>query len=216
MDVAGLLRGAREDAGLSRAELAAICDVPRASLSAYEAGRRTPPLPRVGQILAALGLRLELVVEPLPVQQWLAFRGIRLVELLALLGDLACVIDGACAAALQGAPVPQSAVDLVLLSDQGVLESFTRWAARNARRWDDGAGQFGPGDPDPRSGPSPARYETRYGELRLRLAGKLPESVAVEVGGLAVQAVPLHRLSVSDARSGRVIERVRQRLASQS
>jgi transcriptional regulator with XRE-family HTH domain len=228
MDIGALLRDSREAAGMSAASLALQAGVSEASLSSYERGTRTPRLEQIDRILAVLGLQLRLAVEPLyadidgamaqaaalPLAERLERLGVRPVGLLVSLGNPPCVIEGACAAALLGAPLPVPVIDLALLNDDAVLEGFSRWATRNARRWSDRWGRYGFIDPDPRYGPDPLRYETGYGDVRLRLVDRLPDSTAVDVNGEQVRVLDLRLLTVGDPASARVIERMRQRLAS--
>ncbi|MDQ6874848.1 MAG: hypothetical protein M3042_07290 [Actinomycetota bacterium] len=68
---------------------------------------------------------------------------VRPVDLADGLGDLPYVIEGLCAAALLGAPVPVTTIDLALLDEEQVLAQFTEWATFNARRWCDRWQEFG-------------------------------------------------------------------------
>ena len=62
MDVPTTLRGARRQAGLSQAELAARAGTSQATVSAYEGGRKAPSVATLDRLLAATGMRL--AVEP--------------------------------------------------------------------------------------------------------------------------------------------------------
>ncbi len=168
-----LLRDAREAAGISQQELARRCGVCQGSLSGYERGTRVPRLEQVGRILAGLGRQLRLETEPLwadvdraidaaaalSLDERLGQLRVRPLELLAAIGDPPCVMAGLCAAALLGAPVPVAAMDLVLPTDDEVLERFTRWATRRGRRWSDRWRQYGFGPPDPREGSDALGYD---------------------------------------------------------
>ncbi|GAA1864782.1 helix-turn-helix domain-containing protein [Myceligenerans crystallogenes] len=63
VDIGALVRGAREDAGLTQAELARRARVSREWLVRFEAGRTNPQLPRILAVLAQLDLVLEVVKE---------------------------------------------------------------------------------------------------------------------------------------------------------
>ena len=59
VEMAGtLLRRARQDAGLSQAELAARAGVTQSVISAYESGRRQPSLPTLTALIEAAGYEL--------------------------------------------------------------------------------------------------------------------------------------------------------------
>jgi transcriptional regulator with XRE-family HTH domain len=62
---ASIVRGAREDAGLTQRALALASGVPQASIARIEAGRIDPRSATLGRLLAACGRRLatEVVVE---------------------------------------------------------------------------------------------------------------------------------------------------------
>src|SRR5438445_10315350 len=61
VDVRGLLREARSQAGLSQSELAARAHTSQPAVARYESGRATPSLATLGRLLAACGR--ELVIE---------------------------------------------------------------------------------------------------------------------------------------------------------
>ncbi|HEX9645004.1 MAG TPA: helix-turn-helix transcriptional regulator [Acidimicrobiia bacterium] len=62
---AGLLRTARDRAGLSQADVAKQAGVTQQAISAYETGRREPTLPTLQRLLAAAGFELRLHLAPL-------------------------------------------------------------------------------------------------------------------------------------------------------
>lgn len=61
--LASLIRGARHEAGLSQATLAARLGTTQSAISRWEAGRDEPRIASLAAILTACGLRLSLVVE---------------------------------------------------------------------------------------------------------------------------------------------------------
>ena len=61
----GLLRLARDKAGLTQAALAAQAGVSQQSVSAYETGRKEPTLPTLQRLLAAAGLEMRIRLEPI-------------------------------------------------------------------------------------------------------------------------------------------------------
>ncbi|MDK1017611.1 MAG: helix-turn-helix transcriptional regulator [Actinomycetota bacterium] len=62
---AGLLRLARDKAGMTQADLAAEAGVSQQAISAYETGRKEPTLPTLQRLLAAAGLEMRIRLEPL-------------------------------------------------------------------------------------------------------------------------------------------------------
>lgn len=65
MDIGTLLRNARESALLSQVDLAQRAGTSRAAVQAYEHGRVSPTVRAVDRLLAAMGLQLRPVLEPL-------------------------------------------------------------------------------------------------------------------------------------------------------
>lgn len=62
---ANLIKLARHDTGLSQRELARRAGTSQATMSAYEAGRKSPSLETLARIIRAAGLDLRIRVEPL-------------------------------------------------------------------------------------------------------------------------------------------------------
>jgi transcriptional regulator with XRE-family HTH domain len=62
---AGLVRLARDTAGMTQAQLAAAAGVTQQSISAYETGRKEPTLPTLKRMLAAAGLEMRIRLEPI-------------------------------------------------------------------------------------------------------------------------------------------------------
>lgn len=65
MDVADLIRTARERAGLSQRELARRAGTSAAAVCLYETGQRSPGVDTLRRLVAATGATLELAVRPL-------------------------------------------------------------------------------------------------------------------------------------------------------
>jgi transcriptional regulator with XRE-family HTH domain len=128
MDIGALLRRSREAAGLSLGDLATRCGMSRATLAAYERGVQVPALARVEHILAEVGLQLGLSVEPLGTtrpEQRLAAIDDKLLDLLADLGDLPCVVELP--------PADLGTIDLLVARDAADADSLVRWAGRQER-----------------------------------------------------------------------------------
>lgn len=66
MDVASLIRGARERAHLTQAELAARAGTSQPAISRYEAGTASPSVETLDRLLASMGAKLELSVREAP------------------------------------------------------------------------------------------------------------------------------------------------------
>ena len=62
---AGLLRTARDRAGLTQTELAEFAGVSQQAVSAYETGRKEPTLPTLQRLLVAAGFEMRIRLEPL-------------------------------------------------------------------------------------------------------------------------------------------------------
>lgn len=88
MDAADAIRRARIRAGLTQHALAARAGTSQATISAYEAGRKTPSLETLERLLAATGARLSVVPEDRavrkPSRRELQRAGRRLRDVLAL------------------------------------------------------------------------------------------------------------------------------------
>lgn len=61
---AGLIRLARDKAGLTQAELALRAGVSQQTISSYETGRKEPTLPSLERLLEAAGLEMRIRLEP--------------------------------------------------------------------------------------------------------------------------------------------------------
>lgn len=68
-----LIKLARSNAGLSQRELATRAGTSQATLSAYEAGRKSPTLETLARVVRAAGLDLRITLAPLDRDdEWLA------------------------------------------------------------------------------------------------------------------------------------------------
>lgn len=61
---AGLIRIARDKAGLTQTELAERAGVSQQAISAYETGRKEPTLPTLQHLVAAAGYEMRIQLEP--------------------------------------------------------------------------------------------------------------------------------------------------------
>jgi predicted nucleotidyltransferase/DNA-binding XRE family transcriptional regulator len=66
LTAAGLLRQARQRAGMSQVELAAQAGVAQSVISAYESGRRQPSVPTLAALIEAAGFELAMAVRRQP------------------------------------------------------------------------------------------------------------------------------------------------------
>jgi uncharacterized protein len=66
LTAAGLLRQARQRAGMSQVELAARAGVAQSVISAYESGRRQPSVPTLAALIEATGFELATAVRRQP------------------------------------------------------------------------------------------------------------------------------------------------------
>jgi len=128
MEIGALLRRSRQAAGLTLGDLATRCGMSRATLSAYERGVQVPALARIAHILAELGLRPVLSVEPLGTagpEHRLTAIDENLLDLLADIGDLPCVVDP---------PSGETGIiDLLVERGAADADSLIRWSGRQQR-----------------------------------------------------------------------------------
>jgi uncharacterized protein len=62
---AGLIRLARDKAGLTQSELAELAGTSQQAVSAYETGRKEPTLPNLQRLVAAAGFEMRIRLEPI-------------------------------------------------------------------------------------------------------------------------------------------------------
>ena len=177
-----LVRGQREKRELSLGKLAARSGVSAATLSKLERGQRSVTLDLADRVLAAMGLRLHVTVEPLwatvdeaiakaaghspaeRVAQWRDDGTIDVGAYLTCLQGVRFAIDGMMAAALQGAPVPVTKMEIAVPADDHVaLDDLT--AALDAMKAGRGDG-WEPRDPASRgprnTAPGTARWRSAW------------------------------------------------------
>lgn len=225
MDIGTLVRDRRERVGLTQTELARRAGISQSTVSAVERGTRRPSLRLLEQVLAAFGLQWRMTTEALdepeaeldaaieamratPVAERLVgpqFDGLRLLRLLTPVG---AVVEGAAGGVLHGAPVPLTALDVVV--ERSRLDELAAVIERSyAERWSEVWERWDMESPSPRT-PGPMRWQTTAGEFRIRLIDELPEAVTVMVDDIAVRVRPLHEIESSDRRVSRALARLRQ------
>jgi transcriptional regulator with XRE-family HTH domain len=221
--VASLLREQRELRGLTQQQLADCAGISQAAIARIERGRRTPSLPMIEALLAALDVQLAIATEPLDahldaaiekltsrdVADRIADAGIE--RAVDKLPDIPFVITGPTAALLQGAPVPAAALHLALRWQDA--DVFTDWLSRNyGRRWHAKWQEFGYLALDPREF-GDHRWQTLIGEIVADMCDELPEWIEVRHGGRHFRVVPLAHVQVGDPTVAAVLVRHRERLA---
>jgi transcriptional regulator with XRE-family HTH domain len=226
MDVGSFLRDRRDHLGLSQVEVADRSGLSQATVSAIELGRRRATVDVVERVLAALGLQLRLQTEPLDADidadidaacagagaQRVDAPGLDGLSLLRRLAPTEPVVEGLAGAALHGAPVPPTHLDIVVARTSLDALAELIQARMFAERWSDQWKEWGPADPDPRL-PGSSRWRMISGEFRVRIVDSLPPSVVVLVEDLPVRVRPLHDIEATDATTQRVLTRLRERLA---
>ncbi|MEU1589330.1 helix-turn-helix transcriptional regulator [Micromonospora sp. NPDC005710] len=212
---------------LSQRELAALAEINQAAVARFERGERSPTIPVLERLFAAMDVQLVVGVEPLDAHldaqiDGLAARplaeridGLGLDRLLDRLTDFPQVITGCTAALLQGAPVPVDSLEIALRWQDS--KPFTRWLETNyGQRWNARWGEFGGVWLEPEE-PGDHRWSTRYGEIRAAMCDELPETIEVRHGERTYQVVPLVELEISEPRAAGLLRRYRNRqLASES
>jgi len=222
--IGAAVRHQRELNELNQRQLAERAGVSQAAVARIERGDRSPSLPVLERLLAAMDVQLTIGVEPLdghldaaldalaarPVDERIDELG--LARMLDALGELPYVLTGSTASLLQGAPLPVDAVEVaVRWRDSGLL---TAWLERAyGQRWNARWAEWGNLRLEPEE-PGEHRWRTRYGELWARMCDELPEPVEVRHGGRSYWVEPLARVEVTDPRAADLLRRHRQRLAS--
>ncbi|MGV9215761.1 helix-turn-helix domain-containing protein [Micromonospora sp. RB23] len=220
------LRQQRQRRELSQRQLAGLAEVSQGAVARIERGERSPSIPALERLFAAMDVQLVVAVEPLDAHldariDELAARPIAeridelgLDEMLDRLPDLPPVLTGGTAALLQGAPVPVDAVEIALRWEDS--KRFTAWLEANyGQRWNARWGEFGGVWLEPEE-PGEHRWSTRYGEIRATMCDELPETIEVRHGGRDYQVVPLVELELTEPRAADLLRRYRARqLAAQ-
>ncbi len=159
MDVAGLIRTARDRACLTQQQLAQAAATSQSRVASYESGAAIPSVATIDRLLAACGVqaRFELEMRHADVDAEIAallakkaalrlasgsFEGVLYVDQMAAKGGPVC-LTGRAAARLHGAPVDADEVECVCppgrLSD---LADAVRLTRRDAERLDEGTLQI--------------------------------------------------------------------------
>ncbi len=130
MDVRAVLQAARGEAGLDQRRLALAAGIARTTVVAYETGAQPPTVRQLVRLLAACGLRPEVVLEPLTadVDRVLdealtagpphALTGLQRFATSLTTAQVRWVLDGASAVAAQGLPLPHDELAVVLVDDE--------------------------------------------------------------------------------------------------
>jgi transcriptional regulator with XRE-family HTH domain len=221
--IATALRHERDRRQLTQQALAALAGLSQGTLARIERGDRLPSLPVVERLFAALDRQLHVTVEPLdshldaaldalaerPVAERIEELGLD--RMLGALGDLPYVLTGSTAALLQGAPLPVDAVEIAVRWRDSAR--FTAWLEQAyGQRWNDRWAEWGNLRLEPEE-PGEHRWQTQYGELRVRMCDELPEPVEVRHGDRGYPVEPLIRVAATDPRAADLLRRHRQRLA---
>lgn len=204
--VGKLIRDAREDRSLTLEQLAAEAGISVTSLSMVERARRAITFGMAEKIFAAMGLRLHMETQPMwedidtaimemagsPLSARIGAWKIEFTSFVSWFAGTEYMADGLMAAALQGAPVPVDAFEILVADDDDSLDELIfllnqMRARRWVQKWRDWDGSFV--DPRDTEG-GPARYQCIHGEFRIRLTRTLSPSVWVEVDDLPTPAVP--------------------------
>ncbi|WP_091608728.1 helix-turn-helix domain-containing protein [Micromonospora mirobrigensis] len=216
-----VIRRQRQLHELNQRRLAELAGVSQATVARIERGDRSPSLPALERLLAAMDLQLTIGVEELdahldarlteqaarPLAEVLD--GLGLDRIVDRLGDLPYLLTGSTAALLQGAPLPTDAVEIaVRWRDSARL---TEWLnAAYAQRWNARWGEYGGVHIEPEE-PGEHRWLTRHGELRAQMCDELPAGIKVRHGDRSYRVVPLVQVEATDPRAADLLRRHRQR-----
>ncbi|WP_435207115.1 helix-turn-helix domain-containing protein [Micromonospora sp. bgisy143] len=215
------LRQQRQRRELSQRQLAGLAEVSQTAVARIERGERSPSIPALERLFAAMDVQLAVAVEPLdahldaridelaakPIAERIDELGLD--EMLDRLPDLPQVLTGGTAALLQGAPVPVDAVEIALRWEDS--KRFTAWLEANyGQRWNARWEEFGGVWLEPEE-PGEHRWSTRYGEIRATMCDELPETIEVRHGGRDYRVVPLVELELTEPRAADLLRRYRAR-----
>jgi hypothetical protein len=127
--------------------------------------------------------------------------------------ELAYLIDGELAAALQGVPIRPTRLELVVAEDD--LPRLDDWiyAIPNCVRWVQRWRDFSGYDISPLR-PGPLRWLTTGGELWVRLLPELPAAVLIQAGGRQLPVRPLVEVERDVPQIARIAARDRTRAAA--
>ncbi len=232
MEIAALIKQARQDAQVTQKELGRRVGRSRESISQLEAGVRTPSFASLEEILAALGKQMKVELEPLdadvrqqivehrhdpdlPGRVWFAVEGIE------DLADLDLRVEGLAAAALLGAPVTVGDPQIAVAHTERSME----WLADKLRhdrirlRPPSWLGHAWPGTPqeahDLIAAECPGGWimvRGYFGETPVRFAPAedVARHVLVENGERPIPVQPLHEIETTDRNAARVLRLLRE------
>jgi transcriptional regulator with XRE-family HTH domain len=222
MDAPRLIRQARDRAGLTKTGLAAAARTSASALVAYETGTRSPTVATLDRLLAACGLQVRVVLEPYLADLDAAVDALLAttptvpadcVRLAANLEDagLTWAFDAETALALHGLGVEQHQPQIVVVADQTMRGLFDRLGVPTLghdgdplwRSWADDGLDLG------RVGI--VQGYTAIGVFSARVVETLAEPIRVEVGGRAVQVLPLLDVEAAHPQLADVLARLRHR-----
>ncbi len=227
MDVRAVLQTARAEAGFDQRRLALAAGTARTTVVAYETGTQSPTVRQLDRLLAACGLRAEVVLQPLAtgIDQVLddAVAGgppsaletlPRFAESLTS-AEVRWALDGRSAVAVQGLPLPHDELSVALVDD----EVSRRWLrATRAKGWDRHGFSLAPSWYE---SAERVRLYTRkpvycvVGFVHLRLLEALPDGVLrLQVGGQVVPVLPLAEVRRAHAPLAELLDRHEERTAA--
>ncbi|RLP85002.1 XRE family transcriptional regulator [Micromonospora sp. BL4] len=219
-----VVRQQRHQRELNQRELADLAGVSQAAVARIERGDRSPSIPLLERLLAAMDVQLVVGVEPLdahldariddlaarPIAERIDELGLH--RMLDRLADFPQVITGSTAALLQGAPVPVEALEIAVRWQDS--KRFTRWLeAAYGQRWNARWGEFGGVWLEPEE-QGEHLWTTRYGEIRATMCDELPETIEVRHGARSYRVVPLVDLELTEPRAADLLRRHRARQAA--
>ncbi|MEV0811001.1 helix-turn-helix transcriptional regulator [Micromonospora sp. NPDC050200] len=219
-----VVRREREARELSQRELAELAAVSQATVARIERGDRSPSVEVLERLLAAMGVQLTVAVESLdahldaridelaarPVAERIEEAGID--RVLDRLGDLPHVLTGGCAALVQGAAVPVTAVEIAVRWADSAR--FAQWLADGyGQRWNAQWREFGYLRLEPEE-PGEHLWRTVAGDVRATMCDELPEAIEVRHGDRSYRVVPLVAVELTDPRAAELLHRHRRRQAT--
>lgn len=239
-DPGKLLRNARQRAGLSQRQMAERAGVRPAMISAYERNLRDPTIGTLQRLLEAVGVTLTGQLAPSdagldaavraalgqsPVERVERF-DIALGMVCDLCAGLPYVVRGLAAAAVQGAPVTVTRVEVRLGGGDDVVDAVAaRACTALAHMWRPDLRYFRrPSTADTAADLlrrfNPTRWREIVGGTEFELAlwpeDDLGPPVEVPFGERRLHVTPLWELELSDAKAAKVLRRTREILSARS
>jgi transcriptional regulator with XRE-family HTH domain len=231
-DVGEVLRKRRLAAGMTQDRLAAQARITQAMVSRVERGLYPASLDLIERLFGALALELRVearaahtdldraiaeLAEMSIAERLNEGRGMDAMGVLWTMrrwGPVPFVVEGALAAAMQGAPIPIDDADVaVIRKDHDAFERWLGWTA--AKPWSEERQEFTFDRPDLRRCHS-VRWQIAHGVVRTRFVDAPPTSIEITHDGETYAVRPLAEVEMVDPHAADLMARWRELVAAGS